>query len=124
MWSLKTCAAALLGAAALIGCASAETAAPPKFTVIEPNVAVSLREVDARSWGKDNSIILETFRREWYRAVLSGGCTHAGDLTQGIGFQTQTGDLVDRGSDAIIGGQRCHINSVDKIEAPPPGSRW
>ncbi|HVY84219.1 MAG TPA: DUF6491 family protein [Caulobacterales bacterium] len=124
MRSLTLFLAAAVGAVALASCATEPSGPPPQFTVLEPNASVSLHDVEVRSWGKDDSILLQTNRRQWYRAVISGGCTHAGDLLRGIGFETQTGDLVDRGSFAIVGGQRCLVTSVDKIADPPAGSRW
>lgn len=94
----------------------------PTWVVIQPNASVSLREVNVRSWARDNSILLKTHRDEWYRGVLMGGCTEAFPGAA-IGFETDSGDLVDRGSSAIIGGQECRLVSFDRIEAPAPGAR-
>lgn len=124
MRSLKFVISAACAAALLAGCATPKTP-PPQFTVLEPNVSVSLHDVDVRDWAKDDrSVLLQTYHREWYRASLSGGCTDAGDLSRGIGFETQTGDLVDRGSFVVVGRQRCLIVAVDHIAEPPAGSRW
>ncbi|MES1156523.1 MAG: hypothetical protein ABUL73_01975 [Alphaproteobacteria bacterium] len=120
----RTLLGAALGLALLAGCTTEPKTPPPQFTELQPNASVYLHDVDVRSWGKDNSILLETYHHEWYRAVLLGGCTNAGVLTDGIGFETRTGDMVDRGSVAIVGRQRCSLASFSKIAEPPPGSRW
>jgi len=118
-----TILSAAVGLGLLAGCATKPTP-PIAFTVTEANATVYLRDVDVRSWAKDKSILLETFHKEWYRAVLLGGCTNAGDLMAGIGFENRTGDMVDRSSVAIVGGQRCPLASFSRIADPPEGSRW
>lgn len=114
-------AALAASALAITACATAPVE-PIPFVVTEQNASVSLSNVRTRGWAKDDSILLETNRGEWYRAVLMGGCTNA-HPSFAIGFETDLGDTVDRGSEAILGGQACPLASFDKIEPPPEGSR-
>ncbi|MEJ0060917.1 MAG: hypothetical protein WDM79_15640 [Terricaulis sp.] len=113
-----------LGASLGAACATpAEEQAPPAFVVLEPNAHVYLSQVQVRGWGRDNSILLQTSPQHLVpRGVLGGGCTQKGSPSP-IGFVTQTGDVVERGSRALIEGETCYINSFDRIEPPPPGSR-
>lgn len=122
-------ASMLLGAAglaAVLGTASAGPAqqtqhAPLQFTVLDHNQTIRTGDVQDRSWAKDNSVLLSTYRHDWYHVSLMGGCLNAG--WGGIGFVTQSGDMLDRGASILAAGEPCRIASIDKIEAPPPGSR-
>jgi hypothetical protein len=112
-----------LGVSLAGACATpADEAPPPAFVVLEPNAQVSLSQVQARGWGVDDSILLQASRNTWYRGVLGGGCTRKG-MGSAIGFVTLSGDTVERGARALIEGETCMINSFDRIEPPPPGSR-
>jgi hypothetical protein len=107
-----------------VGCASARPEAAnhhPQFVVISPNATVNVSDVQDRSWAVDNSVLLSTYRHDWYHITLTGGCMNAG--WSGIGFFTRSGNMLDRGGSIIAGTEPCHIASVDKIETPPPGSR-
>ncbi len=117
-------ASMLFGAALLAaGVATAGPAqhAPLQFTVLSPNQTLRTADVLDRSWAKDNSVLLSTTRHDWYHIALMRPCRNAG--WGGIGFVTQSGDMLDRGATILAGGEPCRIASIDKIEPPPPGSR-
>ena len=117
-------ASMLFGAALLaagVAIAGPAQHAPLQFTVLGHNQAIRTSDVQDRSWAKDNSVLLSTYRHDWYHISLMRPCRNAG--WGGIGFVTQSGDLLDRGASILAAGEPCRIASIDKIEAPPPGSR-
>jgi hypothetical protein len=111
-----------LGASLAGACATPAAEEPIAFVVVAPNAHVNLSQVRTRAWARDDSVLLEANHDAWYRAVLSGGCTRRGPPSA-IGFVTASGDTVERGSRALIEGETCLVNSLDRIEPPPPGSR-
>lgn len=116
-------AAAASASVLVLGCATAktETNHHPQFTVLSQNAVVNVSDIQDRSWATDNSVLLSTYRHDWYHVTLTGGCTNAG--WGGIGFATVSGGMLDRGSSIIAGAQPCRIATIDKIAPPPPGSR-
>lgn len=134
---MKTTLSAIAAAAAVIlaACTTPQSAAqdanggarharpaPPQFTVLASNAVVDVSLVQDRDWGRDDSVLLRTYRNDWYRVTLMGGCVNKG--WGGIGLVTASGTLLDRGGSILTSGERCHIATVDKIAEPPPNSRY
>lgn len=111
----------VFAASAVLAACATEPRPAPEFTVLEQNASVNARDVEVRSWGVDNSILIQSRRDDWYRGVLMGGCTNAGFGS--FGFVTDSGDSIDRGTEITVQGQVCPMTSFDKIAEPPPGSR-
>ena len=110
-------AAALLLSACATSAQHASDEPTRPYGVVTPNATVDVSLVQDRRWQPDNSILLKTYRGDWYHLVLLGGCTHAGYMSA-IGFSTFSSTL-DRSSAVLAGGQRCPLASIDKIQPPP-----
>lgn len=73
---------------------------------------------DWRSDGRD-TLYLQDRHRQWYKAELMGPATDL-PFAWAIGFDTGPMNRLDRFSTVVIRGQRYPIQSLVKVDGPPP----
>jgi hypothetical protein len=105
----------------------AEEQAPPVFTVIEENASLPFadRRIQDYQVARDDSLILRAGPSRWYRATVWETC--ANDLRWAydhIGLDLRPNGTLNRFSTIIVRGQRCPIQTLDRIERPPPNSNY
>lgn len=74
-----------------------------------------------RPVGNDR-VYLRDNRRNWYLATLSAPCFNLRSSV-GIGIDTRFGNTLDHSSSFIVRGERCPIQSLVRVEGPPPRAR-
>lgn len=117
-------AGAALAALGFAGAAVAEEtpAEAPAFayTVIEEDARIPFgaREIDSFRLGRDGSLLLRVSPREWYRAVVWAPCQRDLRFEEHIGFGDRFSTSFDRFSTIVVDGNRCPIESLDRIEDP------
>ncbi len=119
---MNTARTALLAAALSLGVAVGATAAdktplPPQATIpfVKNGNAIRDWQADGR-----NGLWIQDLRKQWYYASLLAPCIGL-DFATGIGFDTRTGDTLDRFSQVIVPHEdRCQIMSLTRSDTPPP----
>jgi hypothetical protein len=90
------------------------------YTVIEENARIPFGadEINSFRVGRDGSLLLRAGHREWYRAVLWAPCSRDLRFEQHIAFTDRSNQAFDRFSSVVVDGNRCPIQSLDRIEDP------
>jgi hypothetical protein len=122
---MNTARTALLAAALSLGIGVTAVAAdkaplPPQATIPFVKSGNSIRD-----WQADGreGLWVQDLRKQWYYAQLLGPCVGL-DFATGIGFDTRTGDSLDRFSYVLVPHEdRCPIMSLSKSDGPPPDRR-
>ena len=107
-------------AAALALASGAMAAAPQQASEGAPEASIAFPQHSVRNFkavGRD-TLYLQGAGRQWYRASLMGPCLEL-PWAQAIGIETGGTSSLDRFGTIIAGGERCHIRSLVKSDAPP-----
>lgn len=97
--------------------AQSPTATPAKQSA-GPRAYISGFTDGIWSWKPDGrgALLIKSRRGKWYRATLTGGCDVRVPIA--IGFAPGPGGDFDRFSSVLVDGQRCHIRTFDRLDAP------
>ena len=106
----------LAAAAASFGSPAVAAPAPavPEARLVFPNNA-TIRTFEAVS---NDVVYIQGRNRQWYRATLFGPCFGL-RFALGIGIANRGLNVLERGSDLLVEGQRCKIMSFVKSGPPP-----
>jgi hypothetical protein len=131
---MENCAmkALLLGAALALtaGLASAQdvsrTANAPAYLVLEANASVPFagRRIHGYEVAADGrSVIFRAGANEYYRATVWPPCSSDLRYEHRIGFYTENaGGRLDRWGFVLVNGNRCPIDTLDRIAPPERGA--
>jgi hypothetical protein len=111
MWLLVVLAAGLAGAAT----AEEKAAAAPQVSI----PFVGMGSINDWRADKRQGLWVQDLHRQWYYARTMGPCLGL-DFAQTIGFETRTGDTLDRFSSIIVPREgRCPLTSLVRSGPPP-----
>lgn len=95
---------------------AAEAAAPAKIQFDQ------LKGVKSWRKGGDNIVYVQGSAGDWYKAVMLETCM-ALDTSKGISFMTELDPLTDvKQSRVKVGRNICTVDSLTKLDGPPPAS--
>lgn len=94
--------------------------APNPYVVLEEDADIPFARTRVSSFtvGEDNSLILQVGVSRFYRATLSGPCARDLKFEHRIAIDYDGSGRFDRFSKVFVDGQRCFVQSVDRIESP------
>ena len=126
-WSVLRSVVGGLAACAVLGFAGAALAedAPAEapafaYTVVEEDARIPFGadQIDSFRLGRDGSLLLRAGPNEWYRAVVWSPCRRDLRFEQHIAVGDRHSGSFDRFSTVVVDGNRCPIQSLDRIEDP------
>ncbi|MBU6408308.1 MAG: hypothetical protein KGS44_14445 [Alphaproteobacteria bacterium] len=90
------------------------------YTIIEEDARIPFGadEIDSFRVGRDGSLLLRAGPGDWYRAVVWAPCQRDLRFEQHIGVGDRVNTGFDRFSTVVVDGNRCPIQSLDRIEDP------
>lgn len=92
------------------------------FTVLEADARLAFSNRVIRSYrvADDDSLIFNVGSNRYYRATVWEPCRRDLRWEDAIGFDPGPGDTLDRFSHVVVRGNRCPIQTFDRIEEPAP----
>lgn len=99
--------------------------APPQPVVAAKDASIPfVNSGSIRDWRADGNeaLYVQDVHGRWYHARLMGPC-HDLPYAERIGIETRGIDTLDKFGSVIVRGQRCHIQSLVRSEAPPSKAR-
>ncbi|MET0181686.1 MAG: DUF6491 family protein [Caulobacterales bacterium] len=113
-------ALAALAAGAAFADPKPENAAP-RFSIVQEDASIpfSTTAIDSYQVSADDSLVIRAGSR-WYRATVWAPCARDLKFENAIAFDAGGNGTLDKFGSVYVNGQRCPIQSLDRIERPAP----